>query len=229
MNGSRAKGRAEVIKVVVVGAAGFGRECLDVLDALVSAGEAIEILGVVDDGPSEANVRRLQARGVPLLGGLPEWIASRDEGTRYVLGIASPDVRKRLVALFDEAGVEPFTAIHPRALVGNSFEAGEGAVICGGVSIGTNVRLGRHVHMSANVTIGHDTELGDFVTVNPAGIVSGEVVVGEGTLVGAGAIVLQMLTVGPGCILGAGTVVTKSTPGGVVVVGVPGRWPDPGQ
>jgi len=213
-----------MVTVVVVGASGFGRECLDVLDALAREGEAVEILGVVDDEPSAANLRRLENRGVTHLGGVSEWLASHPGGTRYVLGIGNPEIRRRLVGKFDAAGVDPFTAIHPRALIGSSFEAGAGSVVCGGVSIGTNVRLGQHVHINANATIGHDTRVGDFVSVNPAAILSGEVEVGEGALIGAGATVLQMLTVGQQCVLGAGTVLTRSAPADAVVVGVPGVW-----
>lgn len=215
---------ADVTRVVVVGASGFGRESLDVLEAMVAAGSDVEVVGVVDDSPSDTNLERLRARGVPHLGGVGAWLADRADGDRYVLGIGHPRIRRDLTARFDEAGVQPFTAIHPRALLGSSFDAAEGAVICGGASIGTNVRLGRHVHINPNATIGHDTRLGDFVSVNPAAIVSGEVEVGAGTLIGAGATVLQMLTVGPDCVLGAGTVLTKDAPAGVVVVGVPGTW-----
>ena len=35
-------------KVVVVGASGFGRECLDVLDAMVADGAPLEVVGVVE-------------------------------------------------------------------------------------------------------------------------------------------------------------------------------------
>lgn len=215
---------ADVTKVVVIGGSGFGRECLDVLEALIAAGEAIEILGVVDDAPSASNLERLRARGVPHLGGIETWLSSRAAEDRYVLGIGHPRLRRELVARLDAAGAQPHAAIHPSALVGSSFTAAEGAVICGGASIGTNVRLGRHVHINPNATIGHDARLGEFVSVNPAGIISGEVEIGDGTLVGAGATVLQMLTVGPDCVLGAGTVLTKAAPAGVVVVGVPGVW-----
>ena len=63
-------------RVVVVGASGFGRECLDVLDAMVAAGSAVEVAGVVDDGPSELNLERLTARGVGHLGTMDGWLAS---------------------------------------------------------------------------------------------------------------------------------------------------------
>ena len=36
-------------RVVVVGASGFGRECLDVLEAMAAAGSPVEVAGVVAD------------------------------------------------------------------------------------------------------------------------------------------------------------------------------------
>ena len=185
-------------RVVVVGASGFGRECLDVLEAMAAAGSAVEVVGVVDDGPSEVNVERLAARRVPYLGTVEEWLATAEDSMRYVLGIGSPDVRRRLVGRLEDAGARPFTAVHPSATFGAQVVVGEGVVVCAGATMSTNVRLGRHVHVNPNATIGHDAVLGDFVSVNPAAVVSGEVTIEDGTLVGASATVLQHLYGGGG-------------------------------
>ena len=211
-------------RVVVVGAAGFGREALDVVEAMAAAGAGVAVEGVVDDAPSALNLERLADRGVAYLGTMAEWLARGVGPVRYVLGIGDPDVRRRVVARLDEAGARPFTAIHPSATFGAVGTVADGVVVCAGATISTNVRLGRHVHVNPNATIGHDAVLGDFVSVNPAAVVSGEVVVGSGTLLGAASTVLQNLVVGEGTVVGAGAVVTKNVPGGVVVKGVPGEW-----
>jgi sugar O-acyltransferase (sialic acid O-acetyltransferase NeuD family) len=210
--------------VVVIGASGFGREALDVVEAMGAAGSPIEVLGVVDDGPSAVNLERLVARGVAHLGTVGEWLVGDAGGARYVLGIGDPAVRRRLVELLDQAGAAAFTAVHPSATLGALATLGEGVMVCAGATISTNVRLGRHVHVNPNATIGHDAVLGDFVSVNPAAVISGEVVIGEGTLVGAAATILQNLTVGERTVVGAGAVVTKDVPDDVVVKGVPGLW-----
>lgn len=217
--------------VVVIGASGFGRECLDVLEAMAAAGSPLEVVGVVDDGPSDLNLERLAARGVSYLGMVEEWLANELLPRLYVLGIGSPEVRRRLVVRLDEAGVQPFTAVHPSATFGARVVLGEGVVVCAGVAVSTNVRLGQHVHLNPNATIGHDTLLEDFVSVNPGAVVSGEVTIGERALVGASATVLQGLVVGRGGVVGAGAVVTKAVPDGVVVTGIPGRsqTTDPGK
>ena len=212
-----------VSRVVVVGASGFGRECLDVLDAMVAAGDPIEIVGVLDDAPSEANLERLAARGVPYLGALDAWLRAPGSDVQFVLGIGSPPVRELLVSKFESAGLQPFAAVHPSATFGETCELAEGIVVCAGAVISNNVRLGRYVHINPNATIGHDSVLEDFVSVNPAAVISGEVLVERQTLVGASATVLQNLNVGGRAVVGAGAVVTKDVARGSVMVGVPAR------
>lgn len=211
-------------RVVVIGASGFGRECLDTVEAMQAAGADVEIVGVIDDSPSMVNVDRLSERGIRLLGSIESFLAECDKGVAYVVGIGSPEVRRRIVERLDEAGYAAFTAVHPAAVIGSQPSFADGVVVCAGAIVSTNVRLGRHVHINPNATIGHDADLSDFVSVNPAAVISGEVVVESAVLVGAAATILQGLTVGAGSLIGAGAVVTKSTPRSSRVVGVPGRW-----
>lgn len=210
--------------VVVIGASGFGRECLDVIEAMVAAGSDLEVVGVVDDAPSPANLDRLTARGVEHLGSLAAFIDAGDTSIGYVLGVGNPRTRHVLVEQLDRAGFTAVAAIHPSASIGSVPSFGPGVVICSGAVVSTNVTLGRHVHLNPHATIGHDAVLADFVSVNPGAVISGEVVVGAGTLVGASATVLQGLLVREDVVIGAGAVVTRDVPPGVTVIGVPGTW-----
>lgn len=216
--------RVDPRRVVVVGASGFGRECLDVLEAMVESGSAIEVAGVVDDDPSTENLRRLSDRGLAHVGSVDDFMEAGDTSVEYVLGVGSPRMRRLLVERLEAGGFAAFAAIHPSALVGSVPAFGDGVVLCAGVVVSTNVRLGRHVHVNPNATIGHDAELLDYVSVNPSAVISGDVVVESGTLVGANATILQGLRVGQGAVIGAASVVTRDVPGAVVVMGVPGVW-----
>lgn len=212
------------MQLVVVGAGGFGRETLDVVEAInrSSPSPAFEVLGVLDSSPSDANLERLAARGIAFLGGEDAWLKSGNRAG-YLIGVGSPGARRKIDAKFSLAGLVAATVVHPTAILGSQVTTSEGVIICSGVQVSTNVRLGRHVHLNPNSTIGHDSVLADFVSVNPAAAVSGDVLVNSGVLVGAASVILQGLTVGENAVVGAGACVTKNTSANSVVKGVPAR------
>lgn len=212
------------IELVVVGAGGFGRETLDVIEAINRAyGERFGVLGIADDAPSDVNLARLRARGYGLLGTIGDVMARHRPGA-FAAAIGAPAARRFVVGELEAAGWTAATLIHPQAGIGSATETGEGSIVCAGVQVSTNVRLGRHVHLNPNATIGHDARVASFVSVNPAATVSGEVDIDEGVLVGAGAVILQGLHVGAASTLGASACLTKDLPPGTIAKGVPARW-----
>jgi sugar O-acyltransferase (sialic acid O-acetyltransferase NeuD family) len=211
--------------LVVVGAGGFGREALDVVEALNAAGprSLFDVRGVLDDAPSKLNLGRLARRGVRYLGAIDEGLADLPDGTAYVLGIGDPGARARLGSKLVAAGLNSPPVVHPSAGIGSEAQIAGGVVVCAGVQVSTNVVLGRSVHLNPNATVGHDAVLDDYVSVNPGAIISGECYVQRESLVGAGAVILQGITVGTGALVGAGACVTQNVAPGVTVKGVPAR------
>jgi sugar O-acyltransferase (sialic acid O-acetyltransferase NeuD family) len=211
-------------RLVIIGAGGFGRETLGVVDAIndAAAEPTFELLGVLDDSPSELNLARLAALGVRHLGTVADWLQG-DASALFVVGIGSPAVRQSLADRFEDRGHRAATLVDPRAHVGRAGTVGEGSVICAGVEISTNVTIGRHVHINPHVTIGHDSTIGDGVSINPAATISGDVTVEDRVLIGAAAVVLQGLVVHTGSLVGAAACVVRDVPTGTTVKGVPAR------
>lgn len=207
---------------MVVGVGGFGRETLDVLEAVGQMSPTWHLLGVLDDAPAETDLERIYARGMRFLGSTQAWLDGGNEAS-YVVGVGAPATRRSIAERFELAGLTAATLIHPRAQAGTSTRIGLGSVVCAGAVISTNVTIGRHVHLNPNSTIGHDTELGDFVSINPGAVISGDCRVEHESLVGASGTVLQGLVVGQGAIVGASACVVRDVPPRTTVKGVPAR------
>lgn len=210
--------------LVIVGAGGFGREVLDVARAVERHGDegdrGLTVRGFVDDGPVDtAGFGRIDAAH---LGGTNALKEHAD--CRFIVAVGAPDVRQRLVVACLDAGLTPAGAlIHPEASIGADAEIGDGSVVCAGVRITTNVRIGKHVHLNLNATVGHDAVLEDYVAVNPLAAISGGVRLCRGSVVGTTACVNQGLTVGAQSMVGSGAAVIGDVPAGVTFVGVPAR------
>jgi hypothetical protein len=204
--------------IVIVGAGGFGREVLDVIEAINAAGGDLEFRGFLDDGPVDEAL--LERRGVRLLGRVDD---AAQTPVKYVIGIGNSEVRRRLDGQLAAAGLEPATLVHPAATMGAEVGVGAGSIITAGVRITTNISVGRHVHLNLNVTVGHDSVLDDYVSVFPGATVSGNVTIGAGTTIGTGANILPGVTIGEGAFVGAGAVVTRDVEAGETVVGAPAR------
>jgi sugar O-acyltransferase (sialic acid O-acetyltransferase NeuD family) len=194
----------------IAGAGGFGRETLDALHAASPLKAASAIF--LDDYPPPK-----------LVDGLPV-IRPQEAGSgTFVVAVADPKARRRMVDMLIDRGLAPGQVIHPKSVISPAATLGPGCVILANAFVSTGVVLGAHVHINYNATIGHDALLENFVTVLPGANVAGAGALGAGVTVGSNACVLQGLRIGEGGTVGAGSVVTKDLPDGLVVAGVPAR------
>ena len=115
----------------------------------------------------------------------------------------------------EKNGFQSENLIHPRTEMSRWIEMGEGAVICAGCILTTNITIGKLVQINLDCTIGHDVILGDYTTLAPGVHVSGWVHFGKRVYVGTGAVFINgtaenPLVIGDDVVIGAGACVTKS-------------------
>jgi sugar O-acyltransferase (sialic acid O-acetyltransferase NeuD family) len=203
--------------IVILGAGGFGRGVLDVVDALNVRRSRFRVLGFLDP---DSSALPDSARPGRVVIGVDADLAAID--ARYVISVADPPQRRRLdqMALEMRKSAAP-ALVHPTCSLGADVLLGEGVVLTGGVRVASNVRLGRHTHVNFNSSIGHDAVLGNYVTVFPQVAISGYAVLSDGVTMGTASAVLPGIHIGAGTTVGAGAVVIRDVPAGVTVAGMP--------
>jgi sugar O-acyltransferase (sialic acid O-acetyltransferase NeuD family) len=157
-----------------------------------------------------------------------EFLEAQARTRHAVLAIAHGEVRKQLAERCLAGGVQPWTVIAANAVVMDEATLGEGAILSPFVTLGSNVRIGRHFHANLYSYVEHDCVIGDFVTFAPAVKCNGNVVVEDHAYIGTGAVIKQgkpgqPLVIGRGAVIGMGAVVTRHVPAGTTVAGNPAR------
>jgi len=206
-------------RLVIVGAGGFGREVLDIVEATNAVSPMFDLIGFVDDDDS-LDLELLNRRGAAFLGSV-DVLADLD--ACYVIAIGSPSARRSVAARIACWPRHPVSMVHPLSTIASEVRLEPGAVLAPGARISTNIRIGPHFHANPNATVGHDCVIGGHVTLSPGAHISGNVTLGDGVLVGTGAVVIQGCTVGEWAVIGAGAVVVRDVAAGATVAGVPAR------
>jgi sugar O-acyltransferase (sialic acid O-acetyltransferase NeuD family) len=132
-------------------------------------------------------------------------------------GIGDSKTRERLWQ------ADKMAPILVRGSIGSNVWLSEGTIICPGVQISPDVKIGKGCIVNVNATIGHDTVIGDFVTIAPGVNISGNVTIGHGAMIGTGACIRERVTIGKYAKIGMGAVILKDVPSEEVYVGNPGR------
>jgi sugar O-acyltransferase (sialic acid O-acetyltransferase NeuD family) len=204
--------------IVVYGAGGFAREVAWL------AGECGKtVVAYIDDNRSTHGQRLNDVEVMGL-----EDVAGGFPNVAVAIGIGSPQHREAVAARTTAAGLRPALLIDPRVTRSSWIEIGEGAIICAGSTLTTNIRIGRHVQVNLHCTIGHDVVMDDFTTLAPGVHISGWVHLARSAYVGTGAVVIngsasKPIVIGEGAIVGAGACVVKSVEPRTTVVGVPAK------
>jgi len=206
-----------VAGIVIVGTGGMGRE---VAAWLADGGRGGAVLGFLDDDPA---THGRSVAGLPVLGGR-EWLEEGDNAdVEVVVALGGPTARAGYLGHLDSVGSRVATVVHPSASVGPRCEVGAGSIICPGVVLTCDVRLGRAVIVNYGAMVGHDGAVGESGFIAPGVHLAGNVTVRAQADVGIGASVIQGVTIGERAVVGAGAVVIRDVAPDVTVVGVPAR------
>ncbi len=142
---------------------------------------------------------------------------------RFFIGIGNPFNRMKIFNYFQTLGGLCCSCISNKSFIGEYNEINVGTIIMPGVTITSNVKIGKCSLININSSISHDSVIGEFVEIAPNATITGNCRIGDNSFLGAGCVILPNLNIGNNVVIGAGSVVTKHIPDNSVVVGVPGN------
>lgn len=141
----------------------------------------------------------------------------------YVLALGGTQIRRKLSALMELAGLVPCAFISRYALKAESATIGDAVNIMPFSSVFGNSFIGKGTLVNSYASVHHDTVIGEFSEISPGARILGRTTIGSSVMIGANAVILPGVSIGDNAIIGAGAVVTKDIPEGCTAVGVPAK------
>jgi sugar O-acyltransferase (sialic acid O-acetyltransferase NeuD family) len=204
--------------IAIIGAGGFGREVLMLIEQINEVHRSYNFVGYFDDSnfSDDSNVTK------SIIGNIED-LNNYQKRLFVVVAVGSPEAKRKIISRIANNNVFYETLIHPSCYVGSDSNIGEGTIICGGCFITTNVKIGKHVILNLCTTVGHDTAVGHFTSVMPGVNISGEVIIDDEVYIGTGAKIINKVNIGNGALIGAGSVVVKEILPNTTAFGVPAK------
>lgn len=204
-------------KVLIVGAGGWGRQVLDLLQR--TGGYASDFMPA---GFLDTRSHMLDGLGYALtIVGDPLTYVPQ-EGDLFVCAIGDPRARKTFVQPLLDKGAE-FMNVGLESYADSTIHLGHGAVAEHHTRIGVDSRIGDFANIHTQAVIGHDVHIGEFAQVSAMVFIGGNSRIGDFALINPHATIVPGIEIGEGATVGAGAVVVKNVPPGATVFGNPAR------
>ena len=205
-------------KIAIIGAGGFAREILTLINDINRQNPEYEFVGFVDEGGSQT------IHGYPVIGN-DEEINKTKEPLSVVIAVGEPHLKERIRNKYTNPLISFPTLIHPSVLLSDpdSISIGKGCIICAGCIITTDIIIGDFITLNLMCTVGYDTVINEYASFMPSVNISGEVNIGKNVYVVTGSKIINQVEIGEYTVVGAGAMVAKSLPANCTAVGVPAK------
>ncbi len=200
-------------QIIIVGMGGHAKVILD----CIYSSNHLEAVGYIDLNEYRVGLKYLGPDSA-----IKE-IKNLYPNAKYVIGIGDVLLRKKLIDLYEESGIEFETVIHPSSIVSHDVVIGRGSVVFPRTVINAGSELGQHCIVNTGAVIEHDNIIGNNVHIGPGCVTGGQVRIKDDTLVGLGSSIRNNTTIGEKCIIGCGSVVVGNIDDNLLVYGVPAK------
>ncbi|HPZ07438.1 MAG TPA: acetyltransferase [Candidatus Eremiobacteraeota bacterium] len=204
-------------KIILIGGGGH---CKVVINTIRLVNQ-YEITGIIEVKEKIGNT----IAGIPVIGSDSDLIKYINKGIKLcfitVGSTGSPSLRIKLYNNAKKTGMIFPNIIHPRSIISDSVDMGEGNFIGPGVIINPDAKVGNGCIINTGAIIEHDCKINDFVHIAPGVTLSGGVEIGKNSHIGTGTSIIQYLKIGENTIIGAGSTVVKNIGDNMIAYGNP--------
>lgn len=206
--------------IIIVGASGFGREVLRLIENINEKLPTWKVLGFLDDNPNALEGVECE---YSIIGSIKDWQPKPNQWLACAL--AFPEIKKRVVESLKERGASFAVLIHPNAVINPRSRIDEGTIVTNNCSISDNAHIGKFCTILGS-GIAHDASVGDYSTLSGHCQLNGHVEVGTMVYMGCGVLVAPSIKIGDGATVGIGSVVISKIKAGTKVFGNPAKKMD---
>lgn len=192
-------------KVILFGAGGHARSCIDVIEQ-EGTFHIVGLVGKESEVGNEVNGYRVVADETN--------VSDLKHQANFALvavgQILSPELRIKLKDQIIQAGFELATVIAPTAYISPSAVIGAGTIVMHGAILNTGVQVGQNCIINSKALLEHDVSVKDNVHISTGAILNGKVSIDEGCFVGSGAVLKEGIIIGQRTVIGMGTILRKN-------------------
>ena len=203
--------------VIIVGAGGFGREVVQIINDNNKIKREYNILGFIDDNANALNGKKCNYA-------ILDSISSHSPKSEciYICAIANPLLKEKIMLQLKQNGAKFESLIHHTASVSEYASLGEGLVAYPNSWIGADAIIGDFVTLLSS-NIGHDAQVGSFTTISSNCDLTREVNIGKRCFLGSSVSIIPERKIGDDVYICAGSVVFTNVKEGRKVMGYPAK------
>jgi sugar O-acyltransferase (sialic acid O-acetyltransferase NeuD family) len=203
-------------KMIIIGAGGHGRVCLD-----IARRAGYDVIGFCD----QAYASNDKINDVPIIAhsqkDILEW--KNKEKINVFIALGNQKIRKEWFSFLKDNHILTPSLIDPSIILSPYASIGQGTVVMPGVIINANAKIGEACILNTACSLDHDVCLEEGVQISPGCSLAGNVIIGAWSFLGTGTSVIPGIVIGSYTTLGAGSVVVNEIPGSVLAMGVPAK------
>ena len=188
--------------LILVGAGGHARACIDVIEQ-EGIYEIAGLIGLVHEVGSKHFGYEVIATDAEMPA-----LAKQYQFALITIGqIHSAEHRIRLYAQAQEAGFTIPTVIATTAYISSHATIGTGTAVMHGAIINAGAQVGKNCIINTNSLIEHDAQVEDHCHISTGAILNGNSSIGTGTFIGSGTVIKEGVSIGANSLVGMGLMV----------------------